>query len=104
MKVSWLLTGVRQDAYAQAHPLEVSVDKDQSERGYYLHPELFGQPNEKQIEWARHPKMMERLKEGRVKQSLRPTASRGPMNRTKARVQVIASRVRTLPATGLGLR
>ena len=41
-KVSWQVTGVRQDAYAKAHPLQVEVDKPDSERGYYIHPELYG--------------------------------------------------------------
>lgn len=42
VKVSWQVTGVRQDAYAKAHPLVVEQDKPVAERGYYLHPELFG--------------------------------------------------------------
>lgn len=42
MKVSWQVTGVRHDAYAKVHPLEVSVDKPENERGYYIHPELYG--------------------------------------------------------------
>ncbi len=65
-KVSWQVTGVRQDAYAKAHPLQVEVDKPDSERGYYIHPELYGAPEEKGIEWARHPEMMKRMKERRA--------------------------------------
>jgi len=52
------VTGVRQDAYVKAHPLEVEVDKPEKERGYYIHPELYGQPKEKGIEWAHHPQLM----------------------------------------------
>jgi hypothetical protein len=48
-KVSWLVTGVRQDAWARAHPLEVEVQKPEAERGYYLHPELFGAPPDHQV-------------------------------------------------------
>lgn len=44
MKVSWQVTGVRQDAYAKAHPLVVEVVKPERERGTYLHPEAFGKP------------------------------------------------------------
>jgi hypothetical protein len=40
--------------------------KPQDERGYYIHPELFGAPEEKGIEWARHPEMMKRIKEMRA--------------------------------------
>jgi hypothetical protein len=46
MKVSWQVTGVRQDAYAKKHPLVVESDKQGEERGYYLHPDAFGQPLE----------------------------------------------------------
>jgi hypothetical protein len=67
MKVSWQVTGVRQDAYAKAHPLRVEVQKPQRERGFYIHPELYGAPEEKQIEWARHPQMRKRIKEDRAK-------------------------------------
>jgi hypothetical protein len=40
--VSWQVTGVRQDAFAEAHPVIVEPDKAEGERGFYLHPELFG--------------------------------------------------------------
>lgn len=41
-KVSWQVTGVRQDAYAKAHRINVEEEKPAQERGHYLHPELFG--------------------------------------------------------------
>lgn len=41
-KVSWQVTGVRQDAYANAHRINVEEDKPTQEKGHYLHPELFG--------------------------------------------------------------
>jgi hypothetical protein len=65
VKVSWQVTGVRQDAFAKAHPLVVERPKIASERGFYLHPELYGQPEEKQTEWARHPVMMREIKKHR---------------------------------------
>ena len=49
VKVSWQVTAVRKDAYAKAHPLVVVQDKPAAERGYYLHPELFGAPPSKGI-------------------------------------------------------
>jgi hypothetical protein len=64
-KVSWQVTGVRHDAYADAHRIKVEEDKPALERGYYLHPDLFGQSEEKGVEWARHPEMMQRLKDRR---------------------------------------
>jgi trimeric autotransporter adhesin len=49
VEVSWQITAVRQDAYAKAHPLVVEQEKSANERGFYAHPELYGQPIEKQI-------------------------------------------------------
>jgi hypothetical protein len=63
--VSWQVTGVRQDAFAKVHPLQVEVEKPENERGYYLHPELYGAPPEKSIEWASHPDAMRRMQEMR---------------------------------------
>jgi trimeric autotransporter adhesin len=60
--VSWQITGVRQDAYAKAHPLVVEQDKNARERGFYLHPELYGAPAEKGIAWSHHPDTMRRVK------------------------------------------
>ena len=50
LRVSWQVTGVRHDAYAVAHPLEVEVEKPEKERGHYLHPEAFGQRRSTQEE------------------------------------------------------
>ncbi len=57
MKVSWQVTGVRQDAYAKAHPLVVESDKQGEERGHYLHPDAFGQPLEMGITAVRRAKL-----------------------------------------------
>jgi hypothetical protein len=48
-KVSWQVTGIRHDAYANAHRIPVELDKPGAEKGTYLHPELFGAPPEKGI-------------------------------------------------------
>jgi len=63
VKVSWLVAGVRQDAYAKAHPLIVEQEKEARLRGFYIHPELHGALPEKQLEWARHPELMKRIKD-----------------------------------------
>jgi hypothetical protein len=49
LKVSWQVTGVRRDPYAQQHPLQIEREKPMDERGLYLHPELYGQPKSLQI-------------------------------------------------------
>ncbi len=41
-RVSWQVTGVRQDAVAKANPMRVELDKPEDERGTYLHPEAYG--------------------------------------------------------------
>lgn len=66
VEVSWQVTGVRQDAYAKANPLVVEEEKQESERGYYIHPELFGAPEEKGIEWARNPAWMRQAQKVRA--------------------------------------
>jgi hypothetical protein len=67
VKVSWQITGVRQDAYAKAHPLVVEEQKEAGLKGFYIHPELYGAPDEKQIQWARHPRMMKKMQEYRLR-------------------------------------
>jgi len=41
VKVSWQVTGIRQDAYANAHRIPVEEPKPERERGHFLHPDLF---------------------------------------------------------------
>ena len=49
VKVSWQVTGIRHDAYANAHRVPTEEEKIGSDRGSYLHPELFDQPEAKRI-------------------------------------------------------
>jgi hypothetical protein len=67
-EVSWQVTGIRQDAYANAHRIPVEEFKNAEQAGYYIHPQLFGKPEEKQLEWARSPKFMREMKEKRESQ------------------------------------
>jgi hypothetical protein len=67
MKVSWQVTGIRQDAYANKNRIKVEEQKTERERGFYLHPEAFNQPQERGVEWARDPELMQRIKEAREK-------------------------------------
>jgi hypothetical protein len=55
-----MVTGIRQDAWANAHRIPVEEDKPAQERGYYLHPELYGQPPQKSTAWAQHPEVMKK--------------------------------------------
>ena len=67
MKVSWQVTGIRQDAYANKHRIPVEQDKPDRERGRYLHPDLFDQPEEKSVTFATHADLMRQLKTAREK-------------------------------------
>jgi hypothetical protein len=49
VKVSWQVTGVRNDKFAQQHPIVAEVEKTGSEKGKYLYPELYGESKEKGI-------------------------------------------------------
>ena len=55
VKVSWLVTGIRQDAYAQEHPIVVEEFKPAEEKGLYLYPAGFGAGEEKRIGHLKRP-------------------------------------------------
>jgi hypothetical protein len=54
MKVSWQVTGIRQDAWANAHRIPVEEAKPAGERGLYLHPVELGQPAELGLDYQRN--------------------------------------------------
>jgi len=54
MKVSWQVTGTRQDAWANAHRIPVEQIKPEDEHGTYLHPELYGAPETSAVGWGRY--------------------------------------------------
>jgi len=45
IKVSWQVTGVRHDPWAETHPIAVEEDKRPEEQGSYIHPEAYGMPH-----------------------------------------------------------
>jgi len=51
MEVSWQVTGIRHDPWAEAHRIPVEQQKPEKLRGTYLHPELYGQPRELGESW-----------------------------------------------------
>ncbi len=46
LEVSWLVTGIRHDPWADANRIPVEQDKPAGERGTYLYPKLYGMPEE----------------------------------------------------------
>ncbi len=51
MKVSWQVTGIRQDPLAEKNRVQVVVKKSASEQGFNLHPEAYDMPLEKDLSW-----------------------------------------------------
>lgn len=49
VEVSWMVTGIRQDAYANKNRIPNSVEKEAANKGKYMHPDAFGQPASKGI-------------------------------------------------------
>jgi hypothetical protein len=56
VKVSWQVTGIRQDAWANAHRIPVEVEKAKVDQGHYLNPELYGHADEPGIIELHHPR------------------------------------------------
>jgi hypothetical protein len=48
-EIAWQVTGIRQDAWAKANPVQVEVEKPADEKGFYAFPEGYGQPSEKSV-------------------------------------------------------
>ncbi|HMK25069.1 MAG TPA: hypothetical protein VK483_03500 [Chitinophagaceae bacterium] len=49
VKVSWQVTGIRHDAYAEKNRIPNTVEKEAQNKGKYLTPEAFNQPKSKGI-------------------------------------------------------
>jgi len=48
-EVSWQITGIRNDPYAAKNRIEVERTKNDKEKGYYLEPAVYNQPQDKGI-------------------------------------------------------
>ena len=76
MKVSWQITGIRDDAYARAYRIKVEENKNDDEIGKYLHPEVHGLPETMSVDYDKaqkpddeeHQRMLEEHE--RIKKSL----------------------------------
>ncbi|HEV2423849.1 MAG TPA: hypothetical protein VGZ29_03370 [Terriglobia bacterium] len=55
VEVSWQVTGIRHDAFANAHRIPVEEEKPPREQGKYLHPELFGARPEEAVGYSAPP-------------------------------------------------
>jgi hypothetical protein len=56
VKVSWLVTGIRHDPYANAHRTRVVVLKPKADQGKYVNPQLYGKPRSDGIGYQKPPR------------------------------------------------
>lgn len=56
VEVSWMVTGVRNDKYANAHRVVPEVEKEPQFKGHYLHAAEWNQPESKSIDALTRPK------------------------------------------------
>ena len=65
VEVSWQVTGIRHDAYANKNRIPVEEQKPEDERGLLLHPDAFNQPQEKGVQFVKLAPQIERAKAAR---------------------------------------
>jgi len=58
MRVSWQVTGIRHDPFAEAHRIQVEVEKTGKERGKYIHPKEYGVSETLGIDYEEHQKIV----------------------------------------------
>ena len=63
MKVSWHVTGIRKDPWANANRIQVEEDKPDKEKGYYIYPDIYGQPEDKDISSLLFPEQKRKMQE-----------------------------------------
>jgi hypothetical protein len=69
VQVSWQVTGIRHDPYANAYRTQVVEPKSKADKGKYLHPELYGKPRSDGIGYQKAPTLTKR---GAVAHAPRP--------------------------------
>ncbi|HRJ31792.1 MAG TPA: hypothetical protein PLV21_18530 [Cyclobacteriaceae bacterium] len=98
MKVSWQLTGIRKDPYAEKNRVKVEEDKMGDERGKYLYPEAYNLPismgigyEQQRIQEAsvQQPEMIQqRMNPEQVRQELE-NENKNPVPRQKGSLEII---------------
>ncbi len=51
VEISWQVTGIRQDKWAEQHRIPVEEEKSPEERGKYLHAAEWGAPAVRGLDW-----------------------------------------------------
>jgi hypothetical protein len=63
LEVSWQVTGIRKDPFAEMQPIAVEQTKPAGERGTYLHPRAYGLPREMGADWTREKREIRKYRE-----------------------------------------
>jgi len=58
LEVSWQITGIRKDPYAEKNRIQVEVDKEKQEKGKYLHPEVYGLEQKYGMNYEKYEKLI----------------------------------------------
>jgi hypothetical protein len=58
VQVSWQVTGIRHDPFANANRIPNEAPKTGNEVGHYLYPEAYGLPREQGITYIQHPQLL----------------------------------------------
>ncbi|MEW5923089.1 MAG: hypothetical protein AB1746_03795 [Candidatus Zixiibacteriota bacterium] len=61
MEVSWMVTGIRKDAFARASSQQVEKMKGADKKGRFMHPEVFGYGIEKAVDYENHKNLPGKL-------------------------------------------
>lgn len=61
VKVSWQVTGIRNDPWAKKHRIVVEQEKTSQTKGYYLNPRAYGLPETRSLVYSLHPKLMKQI-------------------------------------------
>ena len=96
VKVSWQVTGVRQDAWAMANPVVVEAEKAGPDRGLFLHPHLQGLTEFHSMDLARLPEFREQM---RAAAAAAPGAAAGPAKEAPDRRAIRRSKGGRTPAS-----
>lgn len=72
LEVSWQVTGIRHDQFAEAHRIQVEVEKTGAERGKYLHPKEYGVSETLGIDYEKTHEMEEKMKAEPLKTQAEP--------------------------------
>jgi hypothetical protein len=67
VKVSWQITGIRKDPWAEGNRVVVEEYKSPEARGFYMHPDVYGHPGNRSIGWGLYPEDMQQMADERIR-------------------------------------